>query len=59
MKYTVFYDETTKQYKITSVKRESLPWIYTPIMTLGNHREAQALTNMFNETMKVLRKKGL
>lgn len=59
MKYTVFYDTTTKEYKITLAKHETLPWIYAPIMTLKSHREAQALVNMLNGTMKVLRKRGI
>ena len=58
MKYTVYYDETVKKYRLTLVPRAGLPWIYTPIMTLGNYREAQALVNMLNGTMEVLRKKG-
>ncbi len=59
MKYTVFYDETVKEYRVTIAKSESLPWIYIPIMTFDNHSEAQALVNMLNGTIKLLRKRGL
>lgn len=59
MKYTIYYDETIKEYRITTAPRAGLPWIYTPIMSLDRYSEAQALVNMLKGTVKVLRKKGL